>query len=124
MVCKLRPKLEMGHGPQISWSYFLRGAGKRLSWVDLGHSLGMLHEFMCRGGWGVAFDQLSSRLDTLPYLPDFVVFTFGRWKKRGARNSSTRRTSALTTILQSCEIEHTEETSVYRPVSFKKNRNV
>lgn len=82
----------------------------------------MLHEFMFRGG-GVAFDQLS-RLDTLPYLPDFVVFTFGRWKKSGARNSSTRRTSAFTTILQSCEIEHTEETSVYRPVSFEKNRNV
>ena len=50
MVCKLRPKLEMGLEPQISWSCFLRGAGKRLSWVDLGHSLGMLHVFMFRGG--------------------------------------------------------------------------
>ena len=52
MVCNLRPKLEMGLEPQISWSCFLRGGegGKRLSWVDLGQSLGMLHEFMCRGG--------------------------------------------------------------------------
>ena len=41
MVCKLRPKLEMGLEPQISWSCFCGGgegggAGKRLSWVDLG----------------------------------------------------------------------------------------
>lgn len=55
MVCKLRPKLEMGLEPQISWRCFLRGGGvggegKRLSWVDLGHSSGMLHEFMFRGG--------------------------------------------------------------------------
>ena len=52
MVCKLRPKLEMGLGPQISWSCFLLGGGggKRLGWVDLGPSLGMLHVFMFRGG--------------------------------------------------------------------------
>ena len=54
MVCKLRPNLEMDLGPQISWSCVFGGvgggAGKRRSWVDLGHSLGMLHVFMFRGG--------------------------------------------------------------------------
>lgn len=123
MVCKLRPKLEMGLGPQISSSCFLRGGGQT---PELGRSGTQFRHVTCVyvQGWGVGFGQLSSRLDTLPYLPDFVVFTFGRWKKSGARNSSTRRTSAFTTILQSCEIEHTEETSVYRPVSFEKKRNV
>ena len=28
MVCKLRPKLEMGLEPQISWRCFLRGGGE------------------------------------------------------------------------------------------------
>ena len=121
MVCKLRPKLEMGLGPQISWSCFFQ-EGRQTP--ELGGSGTRFRHVTCVYVQGGTSDQLSSRLDTLTYHPDFVVFTFGRWKKSGARNSSTRRTSAFTTILQSCEIKHTEETSVYRPVSFEKNRNV
>ena len=36
MVCKLRPKLEMGLEPQISWSCFLPGGGGQTS--ELGRS--------------------------------------------------------------------------------------
>ena len=55
MVCKLRPKMKWVLSHKFPGVVFCgggggRGAGKRLSWVDLGHSLGMLHEFMCRGG--------------------------------------------------------------------------
>ena len=54
MVCKLRPKMKWVLSHKFPGVVFCGGggggAGKRLSWVDLGHSLGMLHEFMCRGG--------------------------------------------------------------------------
>lgn len=65
MVCKLRPKLEMGLGHKFPGVVFCGGAGKRLSWVDLGHSLGMLHVFMCRGGDFCSVKQPSGYL-TLP----------------------------------------------------------
>ena len=38
MVCKLRPKLEMGLEPQISWSCFCGGGGGGGQTPELGRS--------------------------------------------------------------------------------------